>query len=101
MDSFGSFHDGLGNCRMRMHRAAQLFSRRLQLHGYTSFSNQFGRVWSNDMHAQDLVILLFGDDLYKAFFLAENARLAGGRKRKLANLDVVALLLRFRFSQTN
>jgi hypothetical protein len=32
-------------------------------------------VWTNDVHAQNLVVLLFADDLYKAFFLADDARL--------------------------
>src|SRR5260370_29760481 len=53
------------------------------------------------MHAENLVVLRFADDLHKTFFFAEDARLARGAERKLAELDVIAGFARFRFGQAN
>ena len=61
---------------MRVHRAAQFFGSRFKLHRHAGFGNQFSRMWANDVHAENLVVLLLADDLYKAFFFAEDARLA-------------------------
>src|SRR2546430_1081701 len=83
MHPFGGFHDCFRDGRMRVHRVAQLFGRRLELHGDASFGNQFSRVRTDDVYAQDLVVLRFADDLYKAFFFTEDARLARSTEGKL------------------
>src|SRR5690349_6860350 len=84
---------------MRVHRSAQLIRSRLELHRHTSLSDQLGRVWSNDVHAQNLVVLLLADDLHKALFLTDDAGLARSGERKLSDLNVVTHLLRLRLSE--
>ncbi len=61
---------------MRVHRAPELVGRRLELHRHASFGNQLRRVWPNDVHAKNLVILLLADDLYEAFFFTNYASFA-------------------------
>src|SRR5215208_3432699 len=92
VNAFGSFHHGLRNRRMRVHRSSEFVRRRLQLHGNASFRDQFRRMWANDVHAQNLIVLLLTDDLYKAFFLADDAGLAGSGERKPPYLHVISLL---------
>src|SRR5690349_3735339 len=86
---------------MRVHRSSQLVRSRLELHGHTSLRNQLGRVWSNNVYAQNLVVLFLGDDLYETFFLTQNARLARRGERKSSDLNVVTHFLRLRFSQSD
>src|SRR5512132_3711768 len=56
-------------------------------------------MWPNDVHAQNLVVLLLTDDLYETFLLADDARLARRRERKLPDFHIVALLLCSCFSE--
>src|SRR5215213_8557749 len=58
-------------------------------------------MWSNDVYTQNLVVLLLTNNLYKPFFLADDARLARSRERKPPYLDVVALLLCSRFGESD
>lgn len=98
MNAFGGFHYGFGNCRVRMHRVAQLFRGRFQLHGHAGFSDQFRGMRADDVHAQNFVILTFADYLHKAFLFAEDARLARSAEGKLAQFYVIAGFARLRFS---
>src|SRR5215213_2795588 len=99
--ALGSFHHCLGDRRVRVHRSSELVCGRFELHRYARFGDQFGRMWTNDVHAQNLVVLLLTDDFYKPFFLADDARLAGSGERKPSYLHIIALLLRSRFSEPN
>ena len=76
VNTFSRFHHCFGNRRVRVHRATQFIGSRLELHRHTRFGNQLRRVWPDDVYAQDLVVLLLTDNLYKSFFFAEYARLA-------------------------
>src|SRR6266568_3003451 len=100
MYAFGGFHHCCRDGWMRVHRISQLFSRRLELHGDAGLGDQFGGVRADDMYAQNLVVLRFTDDLYKAFLFTEDARLARSTEGKLADLHVIAGFACFRLSQT-
>src|SRR5215510_9966056 len=58
-------------------------------------------MWTNDVDAENLVVLLLSNDLNETLFLAEYARFAGSRERKLPDLYVVSLFLCLGFSQTD
>ena len=76
VNAFGSFHHGFGDRRVRVHRAAQFVGGRFELHGHACFGDQLGRMWTNDVYAQNFVVLLFADDFYETFFLTDDASLA-------------------------
>jgi len=44
----------------------------LGLHGGNGFGDQLEAVGADDVHAEDLAVLLVGDDLDEAFVLAED-----------------------------
>ena len=71
--TFGRFHDRFRNSRVRVHGATQFVGCRFELHRHASLGNQLCRMWANDVHTKNLVILRFAYNLYKPFFLSENA----------------------------
>src|SRR5581483_3479437 len=87
--------------RVRVHNVAEFFGGRLQADGDAGLGQQVGRVWTDDVNAQDFVVLCVGDDFYEAVRLAEDFRLAERREGELADLDFIALLLRLRFGVTD
>ena len=101
VDAFGGFHDGLGDGRVRVDGAAQLFSRGFEVERDDSLVDDLGRVRADDVDAQKLVLARLGDDLDEALLLAENACLARSRERKLRDLHVVAKLFGFRLRQAD
>src|ERR1044071_2004349 len=101
VDAFGGLHDGLGDGRVRVDDAPQLFGRRFEVEGDDGLVNDLGRVRADDVDAQQLVVLRLADDLDEALLLAEDARLARGREGELRRLHVVAQLLRLRLGQTD
>src|SRR5258705_8134095 len=88
-------HHGFGDRWMSMHGSTQFVCSRFQLHSDTGLRDQFGSVWTNDVDAENLIVLLLRYDLHKALFFAQNACLARSREGKLSNLDVITQLSRF------
>ena len=90
--------DRLRHRRMRVDRADQLLDRALEPERQRRFGDELGRARADHVDAEDLVVLLVGDDLDEAFGLAGDPRAAEHAELERADLDVVAALLRLRFS---
>src|SRR5271166_1786434 len=73
----------------------------LQLESDYRLSNQLGRVGPDDVDAQDLAVLLIGDDLDEAVVRAHDAGARVGGERELADLYVVPQFLRLGFRQAH
>src|SRR5579884_1523464 len=69
-----------------------LLHRRFELHGGDGFGDQLRRRRSDNVHAENFAVLLFGDDLDKSFVIADDAGLGIGSKREFAYFDLVSLL---------
>jgi len=65
------------------------------LHRYTRFRDQFSLRAADDVHAEHLVVFLLGNDLDEALFSPRMRALPDARKRKLADLHVIAGLFAF------
>ena len=63
-----------GHGRMRVDGANQLFNGAFQPQRQRGFGDQLGGARADDVNAEDLVVLLVGDDLDEAFRLAGDAR---------------------------
>jgi hypothetical protein len=59
-----------------VHDAAEFVGGCFKRHADAGFGKQFRSVGTDDVNAQDLVVFLFGDDLYKAVGFAEDAGFA-------------------------
>ena len=95
--AFGGFHNAFGNGRVRVDRASEFVGGRLQLHRDAGFREEFGRVRSDDVDAQDFVVFFVGDNFDEAVGFAQDARFARSRERKFSDFDVVAFLFGFGF----
>ena len=74
VDAFGGLHDGLGDGRVRVDDAAQLFGRRFEVERDDGLVDYLCRVRADDVHAEKLVVLRLADDLDEALLLAEDAQ---------------------------
>src|SRR5919112_3762132 len=101
VDALGRLHDGLGDGRVRVDDAPQLFGRGFEVERDDGLVNHLRRVRADDVDAQQLVVLRLADDLDEALLLAEDARLARRAEGELGRLHVVAQLLRLRLGQTH
>src|SRR5256885_2085817 len=99
VNAFRGFHHCFRDGRMRVHCSPELLGSRFELHRHASLRDQLGRMWSNDMNAQNLVVLLLADDLDEALFLTDYARFARCGEWKSSYFNVVTLLFRFRLGQ--
>ena len=63
VDAFGGLHDGLGDGRVRVDDAPQLFGRRFEVEGDDGLVDDLGRVRADDVDAEQLVVLRLADDL--------------------------------------
>src|SRR5579863_9373303 len=93
--------DGFIDGRMRVDGVHHGLHGGLGLHRQHAFGDQLIRLRADDVHAQDLAILLIGDDLDEAVVLAQDRGLAVGQERKLPDLDLVSLGSRLRFGETD
>ena len=62
----GRFHDRLGERGVGVHGLGDRLGRRLQLQRGAGLGDQIGGVRSHDVHAEDLAVFLFRDDLHQA-----------------------------------
>ena len=95
------FADRLRHRRMCVDRANQLFDGALEPQRQRGFGDQLRRARTDHVDAEDLVVLLLGDDLDEPFRLAGDARAAEHAELEAAGPDVVAALLRFRLGQAD
>jgi len=79
----------------------QLFDRGLKFHGDDALGDELSGVGADDVYAEDFAVLGVGDDLHKAIVRIKDGGLGVAHKWKLADLDLVALLLGVRFCQTD
>src|SRR5215467_12562460 len=84
---------------MRVDRADQLLNRALEAERKCGLGDEFGRPRANHMDAEDLVVLLFGDDLHEAFGFVRDAGAAEGAELEGADPDVEPARLSFSFRQ--
>src|SRR5262249_24371909 len=101
MNRFSRFHHSLRQRRVSMHYKPKLFRRGLQPHRHAGFGQQVGGVRADDVDAEHLVVFGVSDDFDEAFSFAQDHRLAQGREREFADLDLIASLFSFRFAQTD
>src|SRR5689334_881931 len=88
------FDDRFRHRRMRVDGADQLLDGAFQLQRQRRFGNEFGRARSDHVDAEDLVVLLVGDDLHEALRLAGDLGAPEYAELERADADVVAALLR-------
>src|SRR5438477_96935 len=65
-DVFGCLHERLRQRRMRVDRLGDRLRRRLELQRGAAFHDQLRGARADDVHAEDLVVLLVGDVLHEA-----------------------------------
>jgi hypothetical protein len=75
---------------VRVNGANQLFDGRLEPQRERGLGDQLGRSQADHVHAEDLVVLLVGDDLDEPFRLARHLRAAEHAERERADAHVVA-----------
>src|SRR5271157_4465836 len=86
---------------MRMDDVGQLFGGAFDLHRDHGFGDQLGRVWPYYVYPKNFAVFGIGDNLDEALVLANNAGTRVRREGELANLYLVALLLRLGFSEAD
>ena len=87
------FHHGLTERWVRVDRVHQLFDCGLQLDRDTDLVDQVAGVGADNACAEDLAVLLLGDDLDLSDRFVDRQGLAEGLEREAADLDIVALVL--------
>src|SRR5262245_12127985 len=86
---------------MRVDRLHHHVHRSLGFHRGNRLGEQFERVRSDDVDAQDFPELLVGHDLDEAVMLAEDARAAVAHEREPADLNLAAGGARLRFGESH
>src|SRR5579872_4232564 len=86
---------------MRVDGEHHLFYRGFELHRGYGFGDQLGGLWADDVHAQNLAILLFRNHFDETVMAADDAGFGVCGKGELADLHFVALLLGLRFSKAD
>ena len=95
-----SFAHGFSECWMSMNRPGQLIDCALEFQQWANLGDKFGGMGSNDMHAQDLIVFCFGDDLDETRRIVDHLGFADGAEGKLANLEFVPCVFGLRFRQS-
>ena len=89
----GSLAHGFRDRGVRVNGRNDLVQRHLFGDGQRTLSNEIGGSGTNDVHTEDLTVLLSGNDLHNALTAIEDQRLAVGGHGELADLIVDALRL--------
>src|SRR4051812_22501816 len=84
-----------------MDRPHQIFYRSLEFDGCYRLGDQFCCLRTDDVHTQDFAIVGIGDDLDEAFVLTDDGSARVCCEGEFSDLDVVAGLFCFHFSQTD
>src|SRR5581483_160891 len=79
----------------------QIFDGGFEFHRSHSLSDQFGRLWSDDVHSQNFSVLRVRDHFDESLMLANDGCARIRCEWKLANFDVVTLLPRLSLSQAD
>src|SRR6185503_13949598 len=93
------FPDRLRHRRMRVDGTDQLLDRALEAQGRRRLGDQFGRARADHVDAEQLVVLLLGDDLDEALGLAGDPGAAEHAELDRADPDVESALLRLGFGE--
>ena len=78
------FVQRFGQRRVRVDRALQVFAARRVLHRQHRFGDQLARHRADDVHAEDLVVVLRGDELDETLRRFHRPRAAAGQEREHA-----------------
>ena len=89
----GSLAHGFRDRGVRVNGRNDLVQRHLFGDGQRTLSNEIGGSGTNDVHTEDLTVLLSGNNLHNALTAIEDQRLAVGGHGELADLIVDALRL--------
>jgi hypothetical protein len=84
-----------------LRRKDQLFDRHFHAQRHHRFGHKLGRARADDVHAEDLVVLLLGHNLHETIHLARHASAGQGPEREAADPHLMTLRLRLRFRQAD
>ena len=76
-----------------MNRTCQLFDRALKLEHRSHLGNQFRRMGSDNVYAENFVVFRLGNNLDEARRVIDNLGLPNSAKRKLTHFEFVASFL--------
>src|SRR6478735_4348482 len=91
----GRFADDFGNSRVRMDRDGELFRSAFQQAGNSALGDHLGRMWTDDVQAEQVFGIGVGDDLGEAVRVSFDDCFGIRLHGELTDLDVVAALGRF------
>src|SRR5579864_7452730 len=91
----------LGHRRMRVNRPNQFLDGRLEPQGDSRLRDELGGARTNQVHAEQLIVLRLGDNLHEALRFAGDSRAAEHAEREQAGADIVAALHRLGFGQSD
>src|SRR5437667_11113594 len=93
--------DGLGQRRVRVDGADQLFNRALEPKRERRFRDELGRTQADHVHTEHLVVLLVGDDLHESLNLACHLGAPENTERKSTHANVEAPFFRLALGETD
>ena len=91
---------GLADRRVGVDGEHQLVDGAFEFHDGHGFSDEFGCLRTDDVHAEDFTVLRVGNDLDEAIVAADDGGFGISRKRKFADFDFDALFFGLRFGQS-